>query len=161
MPEPNWWAHATEEQRARHRAAVSKGQKLAWQRGRKGNYRHPKGRSASLAAQGIPPDCVRFYWLARTIVGYHNPYWTTDKIISLITWFTGLPNVGAGPEGLRKWFKWLLGTHRINCHERMKPEYRHRLPEIEANYQEWMAKLEDRKPPARQADYSNGSFYVP
>src|SRR5262249_55936635 len=24
-------------------------------------------------AQGLPGGCVRFYWLARCIVGYHNP----------------------------------------------------------------------------------------
>ena len=34
-----------------------------------------------------------------------------------------------------------LCAHRIGQHEHMKPEYRHRLPEIEANYQEWAAKL--------------------
>jgi hypothetical protein len=45
------------------------------------------------------------------------------------------------------WFKWVLGTHRIGCHEHMKPAYQHRLPKIEANYRAWMAKLEGRKPP--------------
>jgi hypothetical protein len=42
-----------------------------------------------------------------------------------------------GPEGFHAWFKWLLGTHRIGQYEHMRPEYRHRLPVIEANYQEW------------------------
>jgi hypothetical protein len=49
------------------------------------------------------------------------------------------------------WFKWVLGTHRIGCHEHMKPEYRHRLPKIEANYRAWMAKLEGREAPARRS----------
>jgi hypothetical protein len=155
---PTWLAHATEEQKARFREAVSRGAKRSWQRGRTGNHRFPKCREAAVYAQGLREGCARFYWLARTVVGYHNPTWTAPKIIERINWFTGLPGVGTGPEGLRKWFKLVLGTHRIGCHEHMKPEYRHRLPAIEANYQEWVAKLEGRKPPARQPDYSNGSF---
>jgi hypothetical protein len=51
----------------------------------------------------------------------------------------------ARPEsGRLKWGKWLLGTHRIGQWDHMKPEYRHRLPAIEAEYQEWMARLEDQ-----------------
>jgi hypothetical protein len=106
---PNWWAHATEEQRARHRAAVSQGQKRAWQRGRKGNYLHPKGRSASLAAQGIPPDCVRFYWIAREILGGHNGWWPIAKIAARIKWFTGL--YGTDDAAFRAWHYWLVATH--------------------------------------------------
>jgi hypothetical protein len=138
---PTWLAHATEAQKARFREAISKGVKRSWQRGRKGCHRFPKGREVALIAQGLLEGCARFYWLARAVVGYHNPNWSSAKIISLITWFTGLPNVGSGPEGLRAWFKWVLGTHRIGQHEHMKPEYRHRLPEIEANYQEWAKRL--------------------
>jgi hypothetical protein len=41
---PTWLAHATEEQKARFRAAISQGQKRAWQRGRKGCPRFPRGR---------------------------------------------------------------------------------------------------------------------
>jgi hypothetical protein len=144
---PTWLAHATEDQKARFREAISKGAKRSWQKGRKGNPRFPKGREAALYAQGLREGCARFYWLARAVVGYNNPTWSTPKIIKLINWFTGLPNVGTGPEGFRAWAKWLIGTHRIGQHEHMKPEYRHRLPEIEANYQAWMAKLNaDRRP---------------
>jgi len=113
--------------------------KAAWQNGRTGNHRFPKGHEPTLIAQGLSQDCLRFYYLARCIVGYHNPYWPTTKIISLINWIT--KHYGTGTEGFHAWFKWLLGTHRIGQHEHMKPEYRNRLPEIEAHYQAWMAKL--------------------
>src|SRR5262245_44603822 len=96
-----------------------------WQAAARAMYFSP---TSSLSGQ-------RFYWLACTIVGYHNPTWSSARIIKDINWITGLPNVGTRPEGLRKWFKWVLGTHRIGQHEHMKPEYRHRLPEIEAHYQ--------------------------
>ena len=69
----------------------------AWQKGRKGNHRFAKGREAALYAQGLREGCARFYWLARAVVGYNNPTWSTPKIIKLINWFTGLPNVGTGP----------------------------------------------------------------
>jgi hypothetical protein len=142
---PKWLAHATEEQKARFRAAISQGQKRAWQRGRTSCPRSPKKREAALYAQGLPEGCARFYWLARCIVGYHNPKWSSAEIIRLIKWITR--HYGTGTEGFHAWFKWLLGTHRIGQHEHMKPEYRHRLPEIEANYQAWMAKLNaDRRP---------------
>jgi hypothetical protein len=142
---PKWPAHTTDAQRARFREAISRGAKRSWQRGRKGNHRFPKGREAALYAQGLRPSCARFYWLARCIGGYHNPTWTTPKIIKRINWIT--KHYGTGPEGFRAWAKWLIGTHRIGQHEHMKPEYRHRLPEIEANYQAWMAKLNaDRRP---------------
>jgi hypothetical protein len=35
---PTWLAHASEEQKARFRAAISQGQKRSWQNGRKGNH---------------------------------------------------------------------------------------------------------------------------
>jgi hypothetical protein len=136
---PTWLVHATEEQKARFREAVSRGAKGSWQRGRKGNYRFPKGREAKLYAQGLREGCARFYWLARTIVGHNNSTWTRSKIIKRINWITR--HYGTGPEGFHAWFKWLLGTHRIGQYEHMRPEYQHRLPEIEANYQEWAAKL--------------------
>jgi hypothetical protein len=86
---PTWPAHATEEQKATRRAAISRGMKRAWQEGRaKGNHRFPKGREAALYAQGLPKGCARFYWLARCIVGYHNPTWSSAKIIRLIKWIT-------------------------------------------------------------------------
>ena len=84
---PTWIAHA-EEKKTRFREAISKGQKRAWQRGRKGNHRFPKGREAKLYAQGLPEGCARFYWLARTIVGYHNPKWSSAEIIRFIKWIT-------------------------------------------------------------------------
>jgi hypothetical protein len=68
-PMPTWLAHATEEQKARFRAAIS---------------------------LGLREGCARFYWLARTVVGYNNSTWTTAKIIKLINWFTGLPSVSTG-----------------------------------------------------------------
>jgi hypothetical protein len=93
---------------------------------------------AKLYAQGLREGCARFYWLARTVVGYNNSTWTTAVIIKRINWIT--KHYGIGDEGFRRFFKWLLGTHRIGQYEHMKPEYRHRLPAIEANYQEWAAK---------------------
>jgi hypothetical protein len=51
--------------------------------------------------------CARFYWLARTVVGYHNPNWSSARIIKDINWIT--KHYGTGPEGFRSWFKWLLG----------------------------------------------------
>jgi hypothetical protein len=122
---PTWLAHADEKQKARFRAAISQGQNRAWQRGRKGNHRFPKGREAKLYALGLREDCARFYWLTRTIVGYHNPNWTSAKIIERINWITR--HYGTGPEGLQAWFKWLLGTHRIGQYEHMRPEYRQTL----------------------------------
>jgi hypothetical protein len=47
----------------------------------------------------------------------------------------------AGDGVFVKWGKWLIGTHRNGQYDHMPPAYRHRLPEIEAHYQEWMAKL--------------------
>jgi hypothetical protein len=151
---PSWWAHATEEQRARHRAAVSSGQKLAWQRGRKGNYRHPKGRSASLAAQGIPPDCVRFYWIAREVLGGHNGWWPIAKIAARIKWFTGL--YGTDDAAFRAWHYWIAGIHRIGQHDHMKPCHRHKLPEIDAHFE---ALFPSGRPPApvRKDGYADGA----
>jgi len=136
---PAWWAHATEDQKARYRAALSEGQKRSWQNGRKGNYQRPRGREAALFAQGLPEGCARFYWLAREVFGYHNPTWPTAKTIALVNWFTRRGDIG--DETFGKWHKWLLGTHRIGWYDHMKPEYRHRLPALEARYHEWMAKL--------------------
>jgi hypothetical protein len=137
---PSWLAHASDEQKARFREAISQGQRRAWQNGRKGNYQHPRGREAALYAQGLPEACARFYWLARYVLGYHNSHWDAAKIIATIQWFTKRGQK-AGDDVYVKWGKWLLGTHRIGQWDRMKPEYRHRLPEIEAEYQKWMVKL--------------------
>jgi hypothetical protein len=128
----HWWVNASEEQRARFRAAVSQGQKRAWLRGRTGNYRHPKARIASLEAQGIPANCVRFYWRARDVVGYHNPKWSSSEIIRLIKWFTG--RYGTGDAAFHSWHYWLVAPHRIGQHDHMKPCYRCRLPEIDAQF---------------------------
>ena len=136
---PAWLPNATEDQKARYRAAISEGQKRAWQKGRKGNYRRPRGRDAALYALGLPEGCARFYWLARTILGYHNPKWSSAEIIKDINWITR--HYGTGTEGFVTWFKWLLGTHRIGQHEHMPPEYQDRLPAIEANYQAWADRL--------------------
>jgi hypothetical protein len=57
-----------------------------------------------------------------------------------IQWFTK-DGQQAGGDVFLKWYKWLIGTHRIGQYDHMKAEYRHRLPEIEAEYQKWMAKL--------------------
>jgi hypothetical protein len=81
---PTWLAHATEKQKASFRAAISQGQKRAWQNGRKGCPRFPRGREANLYAQGLREGCARFYWLARTVVGYNKPSWTTAVIIKRI-----------------------------------------------------------------------------
>ena len=48
---PAWLPHATDEQKARFRAAISEGQKRSWKKGRKGNYRRPRGREDALYAQ--------------------------------------------------------------------------------------------------------------
>jgi hypothetical protein len=101
--------------------------------------RRPRGREAALYAQGLPEGCARFYWLARVILGYHNPTWPTAKIIALIRWFTNRGD--NGDEAFVKWHKWLIGTHRIGQYDHMPPDYRHRLPALEAQYCEWMAKL--------------------
>jgi hypothetical protein len=85
---PTWLANASEAQKARFRAAISEGQKRAWQNGRKGNYRHSRGREAALYAQGLPEGCARFYWFAREVFGDHNPAWPAAKIIARIQWFT-------------------------------------------------------------------------
>jgi hypothetical protein len=98
------------------------------------------GRKTALEVQGLPEGCARFYWLARYVFGYHNPTWPTAKIITLIQWFTKRGQK-AGDGVFVKWGKWLLGTHRIGQWDHMKPEYRHRLPAIEARYQEWMARI--------------------
>jgi hypothetical protein len=91
--------------------------------------------------------CARFYWLARSIVGDHNPTWSSARIIKCINWIA--EHYGTGTEGFITWFKWVLGQHRIGCHEHMKPEYRHRLPEIDAQYREWMAKLAGGEAPSK------------
>src|SRR5262245_16633596 len=85
---PKWLAHHTEEQKAQWRQAVSRSAKRSWQRGRKGNHRFPKGREAKLYARGLREGCARFYWLARCIVGYHNPTWSSAKIMKRINWIT-------------------------------------------------------------------------
>ena len=105
-----------------------------------GNYQRPRGREAALYAQGLPEGCARFYWLARMILGYHNPTWPSTKIIARIKWFT--KHRGTGKEGFASWFKWLMGTHRKGQYDHMPPDYRHRFPELEARYQGWVAKLE-------------------
>jgi hypothetical protein len=51
-------------------------------------YQRPRGREAALYAQVLPEGCARFYWLARMIVGYHNPTWPSAKIIARIKWMT-------------------------------------------------------------------------
>jgi hypothetical protein len=81
---PTWWATATEAQKAHFRAAISEGQRRAWQRGRKGNHRRRRGREPALEAQGLPPGCARFYWLARMVFGYHNSHWDSAKMILLL-----------------------------------------------------------------------------
>jgi hypothetical protein len=96
-------------------------------------------RSCRLAAS-LSLGHSRYYWLARDIPGAHNPTWSRAKLISLVKWFTK-HGQKAGDDVFIKWGKWLLGTHRNGKWDHMKPEYRHRLPEIEARYQEWMAKL--------------------
>jgi hypothetical protein len=65
-------------------------------KGRKGNHRFPKKREAALYAQGLREGCARFYWLARTVVGYDNPSWTTAVIIKRINWITKHYGTGAG-----------------------------------------------------------------
>jgi hypothetical protein len=66
--------------------------------------------------------------------------WPSAKIIARIQWFTK-HGQKAGDDVFVKWYTWLLGTHRIGQWDHMKPEYRHRLPAIEARYQEWMARI--------------------
>jgi hypothetical protein len=69
----------------------------------------------------------------------HNPTWPSAKIIARIKWMT--KHRGTGKQGFTAWFKWLIGMHRIGWYDHMPPAYRHRLPELEARYQEWVAKL--------------------
>ena len=69
----------------------------------------------------------------------HNPTWPSAKIIARIKWMT--KHRGTGKQGFTAWFKWLIGMHRIRWYDDMPPAYRHRLPELEARYQEWVAKL--------------------
>ena len=92
-----------------------------------------RDRSASLAAQGIPPDCVRFYWLAREVLGGHNGWWPIAKIAARIKWFTGL--YGTDDAAFRAWHYWIAGIHRIGQHDHMKPCHRHKLPEIDAHFE--------------------------
>src|SRR5262249_27117010 len=91
---PSWWANATPEQRAAHRAGVSRGQKLAWRHGRRPIPRHAPGRVATvaklLAAHGLPAECARFYFTARDVFGGHTSNWPIKRISSRIKWWTGL-----------------------------------------------------------------------
>jgi hypothetical protein len=56
------------------------------------------------------------------------------------SWFTKRGQQ-AGDDVFVKWYKWLIGTHRIGQYDHMPPAYRYRLPEIEAEYQKWMTNL--------------------
>jgi hypothetical protein len=93
----------------------------------------------ALYAAGLQEGCARFYWLARDVFGDHNPTWPAAKIIARIQWF--IKRGGIGDAAFVKWYKWLLGTHRNGQHDHMRPEYRHWLHAIEAQYRECMAKL--------------------
>jgi hypothetical protein len=74
--------------------------------------------------------------LAKSLATITRP---TAKIIARIKWFIKRGSIGN--EAFVKWHKWLLGTHRISQYDHMRPEYRYRLPEIEARYREHVAKL--------------------
>ena len=124
----------TPEQRARHRAAISRGQKIAWQRGRRPIPRHAPGRVATvaklLAAYGLPAECARFYFTVKDVFGCHNPNWPIKKIAARIKWFTR--RYGMGDDSYKAWHYYLFASHRIEQHARLRLPYRHRLPEIDA-----------------------------
>jgi hypothetical protein len=41
---------------------------------------------------------------------------------------------GTDDASFRSWHYWLVATHRIGQHDHMKPCYRHKLPEIDAQF---------------------------
>ena len=156
----SWWLNATSEQRAAHRAGVSRGQKLAWERGRSPIPRHAPGRVATavklLATYGLPAECTRFYFAVKDVFGAHTSNWPIKKIAARIKWWTGL--YGAGDASYKAWHYYLFAHHRIEQHARLRPQYRHRLKAIDARFK---AMFPMGRPPApRQYAFPNNSHYA-